>query len=439
MRRFVAFLLRNWPLKLGAVALATILYGGLVLSESTLTWRGQVAIDITNPPADAAVGTIPLPASDIRYRAPFDVASRLTNGSFVAFVDLSGVESQPGAVSVRRPVQVEAIDPAVEIVDFRPESVEILIDPLLTREIAVTVEEGIIPERLDVGPAQVAPATVTLRGGSTRVASVREAVARVSIDGSAINIDEEVVIEPLDDSGNVVAGVVVDPERVRVRIPVARSIETATLPVRPIIEGEVAAGYSLRPVDVDPISVTVSGAETDVATLGLIDTEPIDITGRTGIFEVDASLDLPPQVSVSGSESVRVTLHVAPDQGARTVQAGLVLISTEPHLAYSVPASSVLVTLAGMLPALAAMDPGALLATVSVAGLEAGRHELEVVVEAPPGMTLQAVEPSVVEVVVSDAPVLQISPAPLPTPSPGPSVDADPIGIEPSPGPFPSP
>jgi hypothetical protein len=92
-----------------------------------------------------------------------------------------------------------------------------------------------------------------------------------------------------------------------------------------------------------------------------------------------------------------------------------------------------------MLPALAAMDPGALLATVSVAGLEAGRHELEVVVEAPPGMTLQAVEPSVVEVVVSDAPVLQISPAPLPTPSPGPSVDADPIGIEPSPGPFPSP
>nr|MDQ3554141.1 CdaR family protein [Chloroflexota bacterium] len=244
---------------------------------------------------------------------------------------------------------------------------------------------------------------------------------------------------PLDDSGNVVAGVLVDPERVRVRITVAPSIETATLPVRPIIEGQVTAGYSLRPPDVDPISVTVSGAETDVGTLGLIDTEPIDITGRTGIFEVDAPLALPPQVSVSGSESVRVTLHIAPDQGARTVQAGLMLTSTEPGLAYSVPASSVLVTLAGMLPALAAVDPGALLATVSVADLEAGRHELEVVVEAPPGMTLQAIEPATVEVVISPAPALQVSPAPPPPPTPEPSVDIDPAGVLPSAGPLPSP
>ncbi|MDQ3492130.1 MAG: CdaR family protein [Chloroflexota bacterium] len=439
MRRLVAFLLRNWPLKLGAVALATILYGGLVLSESTLTWRGQVVIDIIAPPPGAAVGSIPVPARDIRYRAPLDVASQLTNGSFRAFVDMAGIEVKPGGESLRLEVEVEAIDPNVEIVGFQPEFVEVLVDPLVTDELAVTVDDGIIPERLDVGPAQVDPAVVTLRGGSTRVSSVRVAMARVNIDGSALNIDEEVDVEPLDDSGNIVAGVVVEPARVRVRITVAPSIETATLPVRPIVEGEVEPGYALRPVKVDPITVTVSGAETDVATLGLIDTEPIDITGRTGIIEIDAALDLPPQVNVSGQETVRVTVHIAPDEGARTVQAGLTLTSTDPALAYSVPASSVLVTLSGTLPALAAMGSGALLGTVSVAGLDAGSHSLPVVVEAPPGMTLQSVEPAVVEVVVSEAPVLQVSPAPTPTPSSGPSPNADPVGIQPSPGPFPSP
>ncbi|MBA2275087.1 MAG: hypothetical protein H0W00_00110 [Chloroflexi bacterium] len=417
MRRILDFLLRNWPLKLGAVALATILYGGLVLSESTLTWRGQVPIDVVDPPANAAVGAIPVQASGIQYRASLDVARRLTNGSFIAFVDLTGVVPEPGGGTVRVPVQVQALDPGVEIVDYEPEFVEILVDPLVTREIPVTVERGTIPDRLDVGPSQVEPATVTLRGGSSRVMSVREAMARVSIDGSAINVDQEVDVEPLDDSGNIVAGVEVTPERVRVRITVAPSIETTTLPVRPLIEGDITVGYVLRSLNVDPISVTVSGAETDVATLGLIETEAVDITGRTGIIEVEVALDLPPQVNVSGSETVRVTLEIVPDVGARTFQAGLVLADAEPRLAYAVSASSVLVTLAGTLPVLADLDPATLLGVVAVSGLEAGRYELEVVLEPPPGTTLRAVAPGSVVVTINESPVLEVSPAP-PSPSP---------------------
>lgn len=419
MRRLLDFVLRNWPLKLGAVALATILYGGLVLSESTLTWRGDVTIDVIRPPQDVAVGTVPVQASDIRYRAPLDVAGRLTNGSFVAFVDLAGISPQAGSDSVRVPVQVEALDPSVEIVDYEPEFVEIFMEPLGSRDMSVVVDQGIIPDRLDVGPPRLEPSTVTLRGGSSRLESVRTVVARVNIDGSAINVDEEVAVEPLDASGTIVAGVEVTPERVRVRITVAPSIETATLPVRPRIEGEVATGYVLQAVDVDPISVTVSGAETDVATLGLVDTEPIDITGRTGIVEIDAALDLPSQVNASGTETVLVTLELVPDTGARTLQTGLTLASTEPDLTYSLSASSVLVTLSGALPVLSALDAGSIRGSVSVAGLLPGRHELAVDLEPPPGTELEAVEPGTVVVVISQAPPLVVSPAPEPS-SPGP-------------------
>ena len=44
MRRFFSFLVGNWPLKLGAIALATVLYGGVVISENVRTWGGQVPI-----------------------------------------------------------------------------------------------------------------------------------------------------------------------------------------------------------------------------------------------------------------------------------------------------------------------------------------------------------------------------------------------------------
>ncbi len=427
MRRLVGFFLRNWPLKLGAVALATVLYGGLVLSESTLTWGGQVRIETIDPPQNAAVGAIPVDVSGIRYRAPIEVARRLTTGSFRAYVDLGGIEPQPGGASERLPVQVEAVDPAVEIVDYEPEFVEVLIDPLITRQVPVTVDEGIIPARLDVGPSQVEPSTVTLSGGSSRVRSVREAVASVGIDGSAINIDEEVDVELLDDSGNLVPGVQVTPERVRVRISVAASIETTTLPVRPLIEGDMAPGYVLRSIEVRPKSVTVSGAETDVATLGLVATERIDISGRTGIVEVDAVLDLPPRVNVSGTETVQVTLEIVPDVGARILQAGLTLASTEPDLAYTVSPSSVLVTLSGTLPVLRDLDLGSLLGTASVAGLQPGRHEVAVDIEPPPGTVMEAVEPGSVIVMISEAPALVVSPAPalpseaLPSAEPAPT------------------
>ena len=51
MRRALDFLLRNWPLKLGAILLATVLYSGLVLAQNVRTWTGQVPVDF-DPPAD---------------------------------------------------------------------------------------------------------------------------------------------------------------------------------------------------------------------------------------------------------------------------------------------------------------------------------------------------------------------------------------------------
>ena len=46
MPRFLRFLVHNWPLKLAAVALATLLYGGLVLSQSSQPFTTPIPIHI---------------------------------------------------------------------------------------------------------------------------------------------------------------------------------------------------------------------------------------------------------------------------------------------------------------------------------------------------------------------------------------------------------
>ena len=45
MTRVLSVLVHNWPLKLAAVGLATLLYGGLVLSQSSATLSVVIRVD----------------------------------------------------------------------------------------------------------------------------------------------------------------------------------------------------------------------------------------------------------------------------------------------------------------------------------------------------------------------------------------------------------
>ena len=60
MSRVLGFLLHNWPLKLAAIALATILYAGLVLSQNARVWPGTVPVQVLNqPPAAFILNELP--------------------------------------------------------------------------------------------------------------------------------------------------------------------------------------------------------------------------------------------------------------------------------------------------------------------------------------------------------------------------------------------
>ena len=55
-------------------------------------------------------------------------------------------------------------------------------------------------------------------------------------------------------------------------------------------------------------------------------------------------------------------------------------------------------TSAGPVPDLNAIDVADMVATVDLAGLEAGEHVISVTIEAPPGTTLVSITPAEVEV-----------------------------------------
>ena len=415
MRRFLAFLLRNWPLKLGAVLLASLLYGGIVLSQDDRRWLGRVVIEPVGLPADATLLDAIPEVTSITYRADLDVA--LTNESFRAVVDLSRIEPELGAPEVDVPVSLDALDSRVRVVGFEPRSVPVRLDPVVSEEMQVHVDIGPPPEGLQIGTSQARPARVTVEGASTRVESIRTIEAPVTIDASGLSVDQDVELVPLDVERNEVQGVRITPERVRVMVAVAPALSTVTVAVHPDVQGSPPTGYSFTGVTSRPAAVNVNGSEPVVELLQTAETATIRLEGHTESFEVEVDLALPAGLTPVGRTSVTVRVEIEAKRGTQTYQVGVVPQGARPDLVYTLSAPAVLVTLGGMEPDLAAIDPSELVAVVDVAELGPGDHDVEIeLVESGPGR-LVSVVPASIGVVVAVPP----SPTPsavAPTPSP---------------------
>src|SRR5918999_4864450 len=89
----MGILLRNWQLKLAAVAVATVLYTGLVFSGSFSEQElGGVPVEALNQPPDSVtLSGIPVDVR-IRYRVAAQSVGRIGPDSFLARVDFAAYD-----------------------------------------------------------------------------------------------------------------------------------------------------------------------------------------------------------------------------------------------------------------------------------------------------------------------------------------------------------
>jgi len=425
VRQAIAFVVRNWPLKLAAIVLASLLYAGLIVSASAETFQGRIPIELRNQPPDTFVLDNIDDVTSVRYLAIGSDRPQITASGFTATVDLADVVAVPGAPPVSLPVVVQSVDPAIQVIDFSPSRVAVRLDPLITREVPVDVDIGTVPPGLDVREPVVSQDPVTVSGPDSAVRFVVAALARVRLDPSGIDVNESVGLLPVDAQGEVVVGVDVQPSAVRVTIQIGSQLSTKTLPVSPVVTGTPASSVEITSVEVQPALVTVEGEADALAGLVSIDTRPVTISGATADVEATVGLDLPDGVAALGVDQVQVTITIRPRTGTRTFEAGVLVVNGGPEQAYQPAIDRVLLTVGGTLEALDAVDPTQIAALVDVAGLGPGTTPVPVTARLPAGVTLVSASPPEVTVTVT----------PLATPAPTPSPAAFPSG---TPAPAPS-
>ena len=412
MNRYLRFVVHNWPLKLAAIGLATLLYGGLVLSQTTQDFTGNVPIQVSNAAGDVIVLTNPGAVTRVRYVAPPDLGLRIDSTAFRATVDLSGV--QPTGDRTSFDVIVEAVDPRIQVLDFEPRAIVLTVDRVASRSVPIRAVIGPVPSGLDIGEPTVEATTATVSGPQSVVDKVTEAQAHVVVDASGIDVNQLVALLPVDSKGEALTPVDVEPTQVRVKVPVFTDRRSKTLPVTPNVVGTPAAGFEIASVQVDPAVVSVEGDANDLAGLDRADTQPISISGASSQVIQAVALALPDGVQALGTGTVQVIVTLRPVTGTRTFEAGLVLVGARADLVYSLSTDHVLVTIGGSVADLDRLSGVSLTLTVDVTGLEPGTNSVAVSANLATGLTLVGASPNPVEVIVS-------SPASSPAPSPGPS------------------
>jgi YbbR domain-containing protein len=415
MTRILGFFLHNWPLKLAAIGLATLLYGGLVLSQTTQSITVSVPIQRVNGGSDVIVLSNLGAVTRVRYVAPPDLGLRIDSSTFRATVDLEGVVPTGGPVSLD--VSVEAVDPRVTVIDFEPHAIVLTLDRVSTKSVPIRAVLGPTPSGLDTGQPIVEGTTATVSGPQSVVNLVTEVQARIVVDASGIDVNQLVSLLPVDANGEVLTPIDVEPAQVRVRVPVFTDRRSKTLPVTPNVIGTPAAGFEVASIEVDPPVVSVEGDANDLAGLDRADTVPISVTGASSQVTQIVGLALPDGVQALGSGTVQVTIKLRPVTGTRTFEAGLILAGARPDLVYTLSTDRILVTIGGSVADLDRLSGVTLVLTADVTGLEAGTHSIAVSANLATGLTLLGASPNPVEVIVSSP---AASPGSTPSASPTP-------------------
>lgn len=410
------FLLRNWHLKLSAVLLATVLYTGLVFSGSFSDADIQVRVDQENASRDAYVLTGDLGFVTVNYRVSNEVAGRIVADSFQASVDLSDYDMERSPQPQQLPIEVRTDLDGVQILSWEPREARVEIDSIEVRSVPVEVDMGEVPDGLRTGDPVLSDDDVEIRGPGSVVGQVDRAVAFVAIPASGIDFNEPVVVQPVDVRGQPVGigQVDVDPETVSVQIDVEPVETTATVIVRPSIEGTPAPGFALDALSVDPSAVILRGVPEVLAEITELATEVISIDGVSEDQTFEVELQLPDDVRLASGDDpvVTVTATIVPSVSSRTFVVGVVCQNSGDNACLP-RLDQVSVTLSGPGETLSTLTASALTPVLDAAGLAPGTYSLTPSLPGlPAGVELLALEPGAVPVTI----VAPAEPTPAPTP-----------------------
>jgi len=375
-----------------------------------------VPVEVVNVPPGLVVVSEP-PEIQVRVRIPSESWSLLRPGSFRATADASN--ASPGVNEL--PIRVEALEPRVRQVDPIPPLANVVLEEV--SEVPMPVRLNIIgnvPFGYAYSTPRISPESVIVSGASTAVQRVASIVVDIRLDGLTVPLNATYAPRAIDARGAEVRNVRITPATVNVDVPVAQQVAYKEVGVRPQVQGRVAPGYLLQPIEVEPSTVTVVGSPATLANVNYVDTEPVDVSGLSNSVVRRAQVVPPQGLSLLQPEPVSLTVRVSPLTTSQTLRVTPTIQGLGQGLQLASDVPPVDVTLSGPAPTLQSLTPRDFRVVLDLTGLGPGQYQIEPKVAVPGGFTLESIDPTRVPISIRQAPTPVPSPTPLLLPPPTP-------------------
>jgi YbbR domain-containing protein len=407
-----------------AVGLAVLLYF-VSLSETNPADQREtsfsVPVVVVNVPPGLVMTTAPQTVR-LWVTAPLNVFNRLRPESFSAQIDATGASSGDNQL----PIKVTSSDPEVQAVQPEQSNLLLHLEEVANRVLPVVPNlQGQVASGYQVGTPTVDPQTLTVSGAASEVGRASEAVVDINIDHVTVPVNGVFTPRIVDDRGSDLKDLNLhaSPSSVTVQVPITQQTAYKQVGVRPVTDGQPAAGYVLQPLVVNPPTTTVVGDPAALSAVDFVDTVPIDINGISSTVVRTVALS-PPQntLLLQPGQTATVTVQVTPLTTSQTVRVSPTVINLSGAVQLAHPLDLVSVTITGPAPALQSLtlNPNDFKVTVDANGKGPGRYTLDVKVQqVPTGLTLQDDTPKQVQVDLIAAPTPTPAPSPTPVPQPG--------------------
>lgn len=406
MNRFRAFT-KMIPILLTALLVAVAVWIMAVTSsdpDQTKTYPNALPVEIIGQdPGLVIISEIPDTVS-LTLRTPASIWTRMITekAPVRALLDLSGLQSGEHTV----PVQIQVGIKPVDVVSYNPRSVSLKLEALstLTYEIKV-ITRGALPVGYQSEEPQLSETSATVSGAKSRVDQVAEVQAILDLSKVTSDINESIVLRPVDANGNLVQQVSVFPEKIILVQSVAQRGGYRNVVVKAVTKGQVKLGYRLTSISVFPPTVTVFSSDSAAvdALPGFVETASLDLTGLQDDFESSLDLLLPESLQVIGDQQVLVKVGIEPVQSSLALSDVLVeATGLASNLTVKILPEKVNIIISGPVPLLEKVIARDVRVLIDLTGLLPGKYTLEPKLSLNiEGLTIESISPSTFELEIT--------------------------------------
>lgn len=377
----------NFGLKVLSLVIAVLLWNNVVANNASITRTktianltgyisGQATLNSTyglalldNPADQLANVSVLVEVSQSEY-------AKVSKDNVQVTLDLSSVRT-----AGTQEVPLRATTSYGRVVHIMPDSLSLTFESMDARNIPVNVQlTGDSGTKLWYNVSRSNPSMLNISGAASVVQSIASAYVTIDVSGetSSFTVAERYVL--MDSEGNEIPQTMLDRSSTSVsvsldvyptkEIPISEELEN-------VITGQPAEGYVVESVSIQPDTLSVAAEKELLDSIAELHITPISVEGLTQSFAARASVAKLSSFKWISAEEVYVNVTIAEETvGVWVDDVKISYINKREGLTLDAPSDTTRVYVSGPRSVVESLQQNGFVATVDLAGLEAGDYVL---------------------------------------------------------------